>query len=436
MDNALEKVHEIVENAMLNLVLHFATYARFIVRIGYTYKDFGDAMACTDGKTIYINDRLIAEMNSNPIIKNAKTNEEVNCTIGKEEMIFILCHEAMHLLTATMDRAENLGISKTLDVYDSEAQRKVMLWNMATDYAINSLLINNEEDWQSKPIGKMPEGCLYNRHYKNMTAEEIYKKLLNKSDDIINEMMFNGLPFKLDKHIPITDEMTKSGLANKINEVFGSKQNGLSNSSIDRFVKNATKPVPFNWRTALNRYIRGYVKENYTWNKSSRAGIANGLILPSSGTSPYMHLAIAVDTSGSISDNELQSMFNHIVTILAVFKNFTVDLWCCGSKVYEESFMTFDKQHNNSIKNFKVMSDGGNDMRENFKFIKTHYRNNTPDVFVCLTDGYDPIDGDNQTTCPCPVVWLIIDHPQFTPPSKMKCVVYPYIVDEKKNESY
>ena len=80
------------------------------------------------------------------------------------------------------------------------------------------------------------------------------------------------------------------------------------------------------------------------------------------------------------------------------------------------------------------MSDGGNDMRKNFEFIEKNYKGSKPDAFVCLTDGFDPVDGDTELTCSCPVIWLIIDHPQFTPPMKMKNIVYPYVVDKKKNE--
>lgn len=432
----LDKVHKIVDDAILNLVLHFSTYAQFLVRIGYTYKDIGNAVACTDGKTVYINDRLIAEINADPIKVNEKTRQQVNCTIGKQEMMFVLCHELMHLLTATIDRAENLGIPKKIYNGDTENEMKMRLWNIATDYAINSLLVNNTEGCCiKKPIGKILQGALYEEKYKNMTAEEIYKKLEKNSNVSIIELGSSGLSFELDKHIPIEDDLVKSDLTNKIMEVFGSRTNGISNSSIDRFIKDTLKPLPFDWRKALNKYIRGWIKENYTWNKPSRAGIANGLILPSYGKSPCIHLAVAVDTSGSISDDELQAMLNHVATILSVFNNFTVDVWCCGSVVYKDSFKTYTKQNKNDIHKFKIMSDGGNDMRKNFEFIEKNYKGSKPDVFVCLTDGFDPVDGDTESTCPCPVIWLIIDHPQFTPPLKMKNIVYPYIVDKEKNRS-
>ena len=428
-----EDVHELVDKAVLNLVLRLSTYAQFLVRIGYTYKDFGNAIACTDGKTVYINDKLIAEINNNPIKTNSKTGEQVDCTIGKDEMVFVLCHELMHLLTVTIDRAERLGIPKNFSNDDIESQAKAELWNIATDYAINSLLVNNQEGYTIKPIGKILPTALYNSKYRDNTAEEIYEKLKSNNPSYIMSLSKSGFGFDLDKHEDIDDDMVKSNLAQKVLEVFGSKNNGTSNCSLDRFVSDVLKPAPFDWKRALTKYIRSWIKENYTWNRPSRAGIANGLILPSYSKSPRIHLAVAVDTSGSISNNELQEMINHVATILSVFDNFVVDVWCCGSQVYEKSFHTYTRQNKHTIKNFKIMSDGGNDMRKNFEFIKKHYKGDFPDVFICLTDGFDPTDGDTETTCPCPVVWLIVDHPEFIPPLKMKNIVYPYIVDKEKN---
>lgn len=430
----IEKVHNIVDDAILKLVLNFSTYAQFLIRIGYSYKDLGNCIACTDGKMIYINDRLIAELNDKPTRTNRLTGENKNCSIGKEEMMFVFCHELMHLLTATMDRAENLGLHNEYRVGDLENESRLKLWNIATDYAINSLLVNNREDFANKPIGRILPSALYEEKYKEMTAEEIYHKLEKNADEIILQVESTPFGFYLDKHIPINDDLTKSDLAQVISEVFGSKDNDISNPSVDRFVKDVMKPLPFNWKSALTKYIRSWIKENYTWNRPSRAGIANGLILPSCNVSPCIHIALAVDTSGSISNEELQSMLDHVYTILSAFNNFTVDVWCCGSKVYEESLVRYTKVNKSKIKDFKIMSDGGNDMRKNFEFMNEYYKKDRPDVFVCFTDGYDPVDGDEETTCPYPVIWLIVDHPQFVPPLKMKNVVYPYVVDKKKNE--
>jgi predicted metal-dependent peptidase len=218
-----------------------------------------------------------------------------------------------------------------------------------------------------------------------------------------------------------------------MSEVFGSRDNGVGESALQRSIDNNYKPQPFNWRKALTKYIRGWMKDNYTWNKPSRAGIANNLILPSAGRSPKMHIAVAVDTSGSIYDTELNTMMDHLFTILSQFKDFTVDVWCCGSKVYEDTFRTYTAAYKRDLKNFEFQSDGGNDMRENFKFLEKHYKAEKPDVFICMSDFYDPLDGDTTTTSICPCIFLCLDHDSFVPPKLIKSVTYPFEVESAKN---
>jgi hypothetical protein len=72
-------------------------------------------------------------------------------------------------------------------------------------------------------------------------------------------------------------------------------------------------------------------------------------------------------------------------------------------------------------------------MRENFKFIKKYYKGkNKIDLLIIMSDFYDPLDGDTNTTSPCPVIYMCIDHKDFVKPSKIKGVVYPFEVDANK----
>lgn len=445
-------VRQIWENAMINLVIEFPIYAELITKIGCKFVHGGtneqtSACAWTDGRSININEDMIEEFNKNPIIYDNE-DKEVNRTIGQKEMQFILCHELLHLIGLTFDRMKHVGIYKE-DISD-EMRRKFELWNQATDYEINSLLHNNEStditygDSKRNPVGNMPEWVLYESEYKDLQAEEIFKRLVDKEKSENNGMLLkpgsagssgNGKKgmIPLDNHLPIDDDDVKNEVISKMSEVFGSKTNGLGESGIDRMVNRAYKPVPFNWRKALSKYIRGYIKANYTWNKPSRAGIASGLILPSAGTTPKLHLGVAIDTSGSISEKEINAMMDHVFTILQQFKYFEIDIWSCGSKVYTESLLKLTGSNKNDLKKFKVISDGGNDMRKNFEFIRDHYKGKDKiDVLLILSDFYDPLDGDTKTTSPCNVVFLCIDHKDFKKPTLIRGEVYPFEIDENK----
>ena len=446
-------VNELVENAMVELVLDFPIFANLLARIGVKCVDNKGvpAMAYTDGTGIYINAPFIDYCNRNPEV-TTKDGRTINQKVTKKCMMFILCHELMHLLNLTYDRGMQIGIESKGATADKEMMNKHQYWNMATDYEINSLLINNEKaDGSRNSVGQMPEGCLYESEYRDMTAEEIYEKIYKpleagnssgngngegeSNDGNSDPLSGDGNAISIDVHMPILDDATRSEVINKIGELLGNCNNGTGSSAIDRALKIAFKPLPFNWRKALTKYIRGWMKDNYTWNKPSRAGIANNVILPSAGQTPKLHLAVAVDTSGSISDNELNTMMQHLFTILQQFKQFKIDVWCCGSDVYPNTFRTFTASNKNELKDFQFESDGGNDMRQNFEFLKKHYKGqDKPDVFLILSDFYDPLDGDTETTSPCPVIGLVLDHPAFVPPTNMKFTAIPFEVQDGKAE--
>lgn len=438
---------QLVEAAMIEMIVDYPIYAQAIARIGYKIVEEPNHKACgwTDGTAIYINKALIEEFNDDPIRKG-NDGKEYNMTVGKKEMIFLMSHELMHLMGLTFDRGVNIGIPR--DGIGAKDIQKMKLWNMATDYEINSILHNNEStDFSGyakhDPIGHMPDWVLYESKWKNTQAEEIYKQLQDEQEEKESQGMgftfdssdtdTNGLGISLDDHMPIMDDATRSEVIQKLSEVFGSTTNGTGSSAMDRMLNVAFKPQPFNWRRALTKYIRGWMKDNYTWNKPNRSGISRGLILPSAGKTPKMHIGVAVDTSGSIYDTELHAMMDHLFTILQQFKDFTVDVWCCGSEVYKDTFKTFTASNKKELNNFEFQSDGGNDMRKNFAFIKEHYKGDKLDLFLCMTDGYDAVDGDTETTSPCPVVWMILDHPNFVPPKLMKNEVYPFVIEKQKN---
>lgn len=444
------EVKDIWERAMIDLVLDFPIYAQLISRIGtkIVNQEGNKSIAWTDGKCIYINEAMINYLNENPI-QVGDDGKEYNCNIGKKEMMFILCHELLHLIGLTFDRGTNVGVYRY--AVNDKDKRKWENWNKATDYEINSLLHNNERTDASgrterQPIGKMLDIALYDSKYINVQAEQIFAELNKEDEENNNEAnpTFDGdqcgnnqpgIGISLDDHLPMVDDATRNEVISKMSEVFGSTSNGTGSSALDRVLERTFKPQPFNWRKALTKYIRGWMKDSYTWNKPSRAGIANNIILPSSGRTPKMHIAVAVDTSGSIHDTELHTMMDHLFTILQQFKDFKVDVWCCGSRVYDETLRTYTASNKKELANFEFKSDGGNDMRENFNFLREHYKVEKPDLFICMSDFYDPLDGDTETISPCPCIWLVLDHPDFRPPSKIKAETYPFVVEKEKNDS-
>lgn len=77
------------------------------------------------------------------------------CRLSFEEWKFVLAHEFLHAALRHDVRREG---------------RDPILWNVACDYIINGWLVE-------MGVGQMPEGLLYDLHFKGMSAESVYDKL-------------------------------------------------------------------------------------------------------------------------------------------------------------------------------------------------------------------------------------------------------------------
>lgn len=469
---------QIVNDAMVTLILDFPIYAQLIARIGVKVINRKDksALAWTDGTAIYINKYRVERNNRYPIrlYENplTHTTEQVNVRIGSKEMVFILTHELSHLLYETWERAKTVKVEYNDTTY--EGRHKTRLWNIAADLEINSILHTNNPQ-----IGNMPETVYYDPKYQNVVAEDIYKALVkeeqnnkpqqqqqpqqnngnsnnsngngnngnnsgnsnngdddnldeendNQDDDTPPQMDDEDNPPKyvdseIDEHMPIKDDNTRNEVLAKIADVVGSYDSSRENDAMSRLLQRSFKPEPFNWRKALSKYIRGWMKDNYTWNKPSRAGIANNLILPSQGNTPKMHIAVAMDTSGSVGSKELETLVNHLFTILQAYKDFQVDVWCVSTDVHENTFKTFTGQNKKDLKNYQIDSNGGTDLRTCFEFIERKYKAKKPDVFIMMSDFCDALNGNDSIMVDYPCIWLVIDNKGFVPPRKIKANTY------------
>jgi len=471
MTEQIDSCERIVDDAMTELVLEFPIYAQLIARIGVKIVEIESEkhIAWTNGKAIFVNRYYVERCNRYPK-REDKDGNIIDVTIGFRQMVFILAHELSHLLLESYNRAKPMGVD--YESTSEESKQKRDLWNCATDYEINSNLHNNEETDQSghtesKEVGRMPEFVLYESKYRNKIAEDIYEDLRqqakqqqqqgnqgntgqggsngngggsgnNSNDNSNGPGSFSDddtpryVDFDLDKHEPITDEATKNEIIAKIADVCGNRTQGVGSSALDRIIQRVFKQEPFNWRKALAKYIRGWMKDNYTWNKPSRAGIANNIILPSQGKTPKMHIAVAIDTSGSVGNNELTTLLNHLFTILQVYKDFQVDVWCVSTQVHEDTFMTFTSQNKSKLSEYQIKSDGGTDLCTCFDFINEKYPVKKPDVFLLMSDFYDSLDGNTDLYVKYPCIWFVIDHEGFRPPKNIKAVTYYVTLQDGK----
>lgn len=413
---------EVQEAVNTKLWIKHSFLAAMSARVGTEFVEEDiEQIGWTDGKTISVNWKYISE-------------SEKYQDMSVDNLIFVICHEIGHLLNLTVDR---------------RGSRHHKFWNFATDYSINSDLINNcDGHGKPKPIGEMyysdklitpenPKGqaWLYDEKYRNMTCEQIYEKLIEefkkdhggKTPEQVEQEMSDAVDEwlkshcqgdQLDDHIPqdSMDETDKGRVKAQVEAVqkqMGGQQAGKTDSFLERAFEFLFQEPPFDWRGFLNNYLKAFLKSDFTWKKPSRRSWGGGYILPGSNTDKHIKLGIAIDTSGSVGDKEVQEFLGHIAKIMHSFKSFDIDVWCFSTKVHEETLKNYTKTSQDQIKNYELASLGGTEIASNFRWIEDNKKNY--DVFICLTDGYDCID--NLRFDYCPVIWGITGNDNFQNPS-------------------
>ena len=229
---------DICDEALCELVLSYPVFANLIMRIGIKKVESPiRALAWTDGSCITLNKTLFEEFMEKPKV-TTKTTKIIETP--KHEMMFILCHELMHILNMSFDRDRNVGLYRTM----ANAQKEYRRWNEATDYEINWMLSNDTSGYQTG-IGRRRNWVLYEPKYADMSAEDIYLKLKKEDkskdqndgkgqngdkssgqgmsdDDMTSEESLrkqaedNDLGWSLDVHLPIKDDQTKNSVIGHI----------------------------------------------------------------------------------------------------------------------------------------------------------------------------------------------------------------------------
>lgn len=417
---------EMQEAVNTKLWIKHSFLAAISARVGVEFVESDrDSIAWTDGKGIYFNWKYMVE------------HEDMH-ELSVDNILFIICHEVGHLLNLTMER---------------RGSRNHQLWNYATDYSINSDLVNNSDRYgKPKPIGEMyhsdklitpenPKGQfgLYDEKYKNMTCEQIYEKLLEdfkkdhdgKTPEQVEQEMMGAVGKWLEKQAKGQKQFDDHGGQDSMDETdtgrikaqvqavqkqMGGTEAGKVDSFLERAFDFLFQEPPFDWRGFLSNYLKAFIKSDFSWKRPSRRSWGMGNILPGTSTDTHIKLGIAIDTSGSVGDEQVHEFLAHIAKIMHSFKSFDIDIWCFSTQVHEDTLVNYTKPTQDKIKDYKLASFGGTTIASSFDWIKENKKKY--DVFICMTDGYDYID--NLKFDYCPVIWGITGNDNFQNPVGVK----------------
>ena len=265
-------------------------------------------------------------------------------------------------------------------------QRDPELWNEAADLAINPILLGNGF--------ALPAGALIDPAFNNLSAEEIYARLLRRRGEggaapqqTPNQTNAGGATGSGPQNTPgagpsdpkpdpshqsvsnqggrttgeavgptsmrsggfgevwdATDEQghTASPAEKRRQEhewsiaaeqaLRSAKACGHEPAGVERPLSEGRQPQQ-NWRAILRDFIAATAPSDYRWTPPNRRYVASGLYLPAVERRGLGEIVIAVDTSGSIGERELEQFAGEISAISEEAKPEAIHVVYCDAAV-------------------------------------------------------------------------------------------------------
>lgn len=345
-----EKIEEKICIARISLLCKFQFLGDMAVRLNIV-RDDNISTAATDGKNFYYNLAFID-------------------ALKKEEVVFLFGHEVLHNVFEHHFRKEG---------------RNHKLWNVAVDYVVNLILHENKV---GELITTVP--ILYDKKYKGLCAEEVYDLLLKEFGCNSNSTMDELADKILDEHLDDLEkigkklsEEEKEAIRSQIKESMLSAAQTAGNipNEIERVISNITSPK-IDWTRELPQDIQSAIKSDYSFIKPNKKFFQYGISLPSLKNEDSIEICVAIDSSGSISNEIIGIFLGKIEEIMSQYNEYTIHLWSFDTKVYNKQ--TYKSYDGKSIRDYKVIGHGGTDFECNWKFMEEE--GIYPKIFIMFTD--------------------------------------------------
>lgn len=179
---------------------------------------------------------------------------------------------------------------------------------------------------------------------------------------------------------------------------------GTGAGDLDRDLLELLEPK-VDWREMLREFVKSTcsAKDTSSWRKVNRRFLSTGTYMPSLIGEKVGHMVIAVDTSGSVGQEELSGFLTEVKGIAEEVKPSQVDLIYWDSRVAAHEEYT-ENDVSNIINSTKPRGGGGTSPSCVSEYLKE--KRIVPECVIMLTDGYVGSDWGRDWTAP--VLWAIV----------------------------
>jgi predicted metal-dependent peptidase len=299
--------------------------------------------------------------------------------LDDDELVFLFGHEVGHCVYNHMGR---------------RGDRDPQIWNMANDYLVNDMLIENNVGRKITAVQ-----ILHDTKYRGMTSEEIYDELIKNAVKIQvtldmhmdgsgdEEKDGKGSDGKSKSSGVKIDEETMKKIRDEMKEAIlqSAQAAGAGNtpSGIKRLIQQFTAPK-MRWQDIIRIQLESSLKNNYSFTRPSRKGWHTGAILPGMLPAEHLDVVIAIDMSGSISNEMAQDFLSEVKGMMDMYTTYGIHVFCFDTEVYNP--VTFSDDGGEDIHEYETIGGGGTDFDCAFEYMKEN--DIQPKQFIMFTDGY------------------------------------------------
>jgi predicted metal-dependent peptidase len=338
----------------------------------------------TDGRNFYYNSAFVLSL---------KTVDKV---------VFGFAHEVLHCVYDHIARTGN---------------RNKQVSNIAQDYVINADLVHHRIGTKIDEVD-----IIYDQKYYGWAWEDVYDELMQNCKPITLEELAEML---LDDHLeegqdgegngpdkdgvsrkrPVISKEEREKLKDEFREAIlqaaqGAKAGSLP-SGVERMVQNLTAPK-MDWRSLITMKIPSLAKNDYSYQRPNKKYQYSGIVMPGLQREEAIDVCIAIDTSGSISQIQLEEVLSEVVGLMDMYAEFTLRIWQFDTAVY--GYETFTKDTAGDMMEYQIKGGGGTSFNANWDFMKSE--GIEPKLFIMFTDG-ESYDGWGEQDYQDDMLWII-----------------------------
>lgn len=292
-----------------------------------------------------------------------------------EQQLGLIAHECYHVVFNHMARGEFLN---------------GQIYNIAGDHVINLLLLANNYKLP-------PKGC-HDKKYTDWTTMQVYDDLMKNVKTInIDPDMLDVVPLDKDdpgrEHIKnvISQAVIKAKMGNDVGHLPG---------HLERQIEELLNPkLP--WNNILQNYMSAYAKEDYRWAKPNRKYLPD-YYLPSQQSEAMGKISVAIDTSASVSQQQLTEFLSEVNDIFVSLKPSEMEVITFDTRIQSVSKL----EEGDDIDDIELSGGGGTRIKPVFN----HFMDNPPEVAIIFTDGeFSGIKVDPEYD----IIWIIYQNDKF-----------------------